>query len=769
MAGGPVSEEVRDAADLSAGRVGDPAVVPGRGAGGGSDLPVRRDVRHRPGWGIHGHSAHGGRAVRRARAGTRHGRGPRGRRRGRSGRAGARRAHARRDGQLRQRLPGGDRVRAGRRGGDLVPAADLASCARLCRGAACCAPTGGLMAPQRIGVIMNGVTGRMGLNQHLVRSILAIREQGGVPLPGGDRLVPDPILVGRNETKLRDIAAAHGLTRVSTDLDACLANPADEIYFDATVTSLRVDHVRRAIAAGKHVYCEKPLAATTTEALALARAAGAAGVKHGVVQDKLFLPGIRKLKRLVDDGFFGRILSVRGEFGYWVFEDQSAQRPSWNYRTEDGGGIVLDMFAHWRYLLDHTLGDVTAVQCTAARLIPERVDEQGRRYAATADDAAFATFKLDGPAGEILAQFNSSWAVRVYRDDLLQIQVDGTLGSAVATLRDCKLQRRADTPRAVWNPDVPDPVDYRASWQDVPDDGPFDNAFKVQWERFLLHVATGAPFPHDFYEGAKGVQLAELALQSWRERRWVDVTDLARGHAAPAGGDAALGGRRRVPVGVIRLPLSDGGLASYTMRGAVEWPAPRGPIQSRVAYAAAHVVCDPLAGGDPLGGAQLDWDATLAYRRHLWSLGLGVAEAMDTAQRGLGLDWPAARELIRRSLAEARATGGSGAIVCGAGTDQLASADGITLAAVERAHDEQVGYVEEQGGRVVLMASRALARAARGPDDYARVYGTVLRQVSRPVILHWLGEMFDPPHARSWRARALAPPTGPGIASICHA
>src|SRR2546430_5026361 len=333
----------------------------------------------------------------------------------------------------------------------------------------------------------------MGLNQQLVRSILAVREQGGVALPNGDRLVPDPMLVGRNETKLRDIAAAHGLTRVSTDLDACLADRADAIYFDATVTSLRVDHVRRAIAAGKHVYCEKPLAATTAEALELARAAGAAGVKHGVVQDKLFLPGIRKLKRLVDEGFFGRILSVRGEFGYWVFEGDGeegpAQRPSWNYRKEDGGGIILDMFAHWRYLLDHTFGPVTAVQCTGATHVAERVDEQGRRYAATADDAAYATFKLDGPAGEILAPFNSSWAVRVYRDDLLQIQVDGTLGSAVATLRDCKIQSRADTPRAVWNPDVPDPVDYSAAWRPVKDDGPFANAFKVQRKRFGVHVA----------------------------------------------------------------------------------------------------------------------------------------------------------------------------------------------------------------------------------------------------------------------------------------
>ena len=249
-----------------------------------------------------------------------------------------------------------------------------------------------------IGIIMNGVTGRMGLNQHLIRSILAIRKQGGVSLPGGDRVVPDPILVGRDEGKLRDIAAAHGVERVSTDLDACLANPRDPVYFDATLTSLRAANVRQAIAAGKHVYCEKPLATSTAEALELARLAAARGVKHGVVQDKLFLPGLRKLKRLVESGFFGRILSVRGEFGYWVFEGDwgpPAQRPSWNYRKEEGGGIIVDMFAHWRYVLDHTFGPVKAVLCTGATHVPERVDERGRRYAATADDAAYATFVLD--------------------------------------------------------------------------------------------------------------------------------------------------------------------------------------------------------------------------------------------------------------------------------------------------------------------------------------------------------------------------------------
>ena len=390
---------------------------------------------------------------------------------------------------------------------------------------------------RRIGVIMNGVTGRMGLNQHLVRSIMAIRAQGGVTLPGGERLFPEPVLVGRDESKLQDLARAHGIARVSTDLEACLDDPVDAMYFDATTTALRADHVGRAIARGKHVYCEKPLATTTADALDLLRRARGAGVKHGIVQDKLFLPGIRKLKRLVDSGFFGRIVSVRGEFGYWVFEGDwgpPAQRPSWNYRKEDGGGIIVDMFAHWRYLLDHTFGAVKAVQCTGATHIPERVDERGRRYAATADDAAYATFLLDAGGNEVIAQFNSSWATRVYRDDLLHIQVDGTLGSAVAGLRDCKTQRRADTPRPVWDPDAPNPFDFPSQWQEVADPGECENAFKTQWELFLRHVAAGTPFPHDFQDGAKGVQLAELAHQSWAERRWVEVPPLDAPPSLPA-------------------------------------------------------------------------------------------------------------------------------------------------------------------------------------------------------------------------------------------
>ncbi|HEY7907956.1 MAG TPA: Gfo/Idh/MocA family oxidoreductase [Thermomicrobiales bacterium] len=382
------------------------------------------------------------------------------------------------------------------------------------------------MGTKRIGVIMNGVTGRMGTNQHLVRSILAIRAQGGVVVPNGDALMPDPILVGRNAEKVRALAAAHGIERWSTDLDACLRNPEDTLYFDAQTTDRRAASVRAAIAAGKHVYCEKPIATDLPTALELVRLAREAGIKNGVVQDKLFLPGLRKLKRLVDGGFFGRIFAVRGEFGYWVFEGdwQPAQRPSWNYRVEEGGGIILDMLCHWRYVLDNTFAPVRAVSCIGGRHIPYRVDEAENTYPATAEDAAYATFQLDGG---IIAQINSSWATRVYRDELFVLQVDGTEGSAVAGLRGCKAQHRANTPKPVWNPDVPNPYDFRSHWMDVPDNEVFDNGFKVEWEQFLRHVACDAPFPYGFLEGAKGVQLAEAGLRSWEERCWVDLPELS--------------------------------------------------------------------------------------------------------------------------------------------------------------------------------------------------------------------------------------------------
>jgi predicted dehydrogenase len=378
-----------------------------------------------------------------------------------------------------------------------------------------------------IGIVLNGVTGRMGYRQHLVRSLLAIREAGGVPLRDGSRLWPELVLVGRNEAKLRDVADRHGLTDCTTDLGAALARPDVQIYFDAQVTSEREKAIGLAIEAGKHIYTEKPLATTVHGAVELARAADAAGVRHGVVQDKLFLPGLRKLQRLISGGFFGRILSVRGEFGYWVFEGdwQAAQRPSWNYRAQDGGGIVVDMFPHWHYVLEQLFAPVTSVYAQVTTGIPRRWDEHGEPYEATADDSAYGIFELEGG---IVAQINSSWAVRVNRDELVEFQVDGTEGSAVAGLRGCRTQHRATTPKPVWNPDLPVTEPFRAQWQEVPDNEEFDNGFKAQWEMFLRHVAEDAPYTWDLWSGARGVQLAELGLQSAREGRRVEVPELDR-------------------------------------------------------------------------------------------------------------------------------------------------------------------------------------------------------------------------------------------------
>jgi predicted dehydrogenase len=380
--------------------------------------------------------------------------------------------------------------------------------------------------PERVvKIVMNGVTGRMGRIQHLTRSILGIRNQGGIRLSNGDTLWPEPILVGRNENRLRSLAQQSGLRRWTTHLEEALADPDAEIYFDAQVTTERVSAVRAAIEAGKHIYCEKPTAGDFQTALSLATQATKAGVKNGVVQDKLFLPGLRKLKALVQNGFFGRILSIRGEFGYWVFEGdwQPAQRPSWNYRKEDGGGIIVDMFCHWRYVLENLFAPVRSVCALGVVHIPQRVDEENNTYRATADDAAYAIFELDGG---IVAQMNSSWCVRVYRDELLSLQVDGTHGSAIAGLHSCKVQHRVNTPKSVWNPDVANAHNFFADWQEVPDNREFDNGFKVQWELFLRHVVEGDPFKFTLLEGAKGVQLAEAGLESWQQRRWIQLEDI---------------------------------------------------------------------------------------------------------------------------------------------------------------------------------------------------------------------------------------------------
>ena len=376
-----------------------------------------------------------------------------------------------------------------------------------------------------VGVIMNGVTGRMGTRQHLERSILAIREQGGVKMKSGETIMPDPILVGRNEEKLRTLAEKHGLKRYSTNLDACLADPYNQIYFDAQTTSQRAAGVNKAIAAKKAIYCEKPITSSLDEAMELCKRVASARLKNGVVQDKLWLPGLLKLKHLIDSNFFGKILSVRGEFGYWVFDgrNQPCQRPSWNYRREEGGGIITDMLCHWRYVVDSLFGHISSVSCLGATHIESRIDEAGKEYRCTSDDSAYATFLCENG---VVCNLNSSWAVRVRRDDLLTLQVDGTQGSAVAGLHKCFVQNASGTPKYIWNPDIADPVNYNQSWDELQPAQQYDNAFKMQWELFLKHVVSGDPFPWTFLEGAKGIQLAELALESWAERRWVDVPEL---------------------------------------------------------------------------------------------------------------------------------------------------------------------------------------------------------------------------------------------------
>lgn len=376
-----------------------------------------------------------------------------------------------------------------------------------------------------VGIIMNGVTGRMGTNQHLLRSIAAIRQQGGIPISDHEVIMPVPTLVGRNEAKLKKLSLEAGVDRYTTNLEEALKDSRHTIYFDAQVTGLRHKSVKLAIEAGMNIYCEKPTGLNSQEALDLYNLAQNAGIKHGVVQDKLWLPGIVKLKKLIDSGFFGRILSVRGEFGYWVFEGHTikAQRPSWNYRKEDGGGIIMDMLCHWRYVLDNVFGQVKSVSCLGATHIPERIDEQGKAYRCTADDAAYATFHLDGG---IVAHFNSSWTVRVRRDDLLTLQVDGTKGSAVAGLRDCFVQDYGHTPKPVWNPDIPQPIDFYEDWELVDPQTTYENAFKAQWELFLRHVVLDEPFPWDLLEGAKGVQLAEKGLESWEKGCWLPVEEL---------------------------------------------------------------------------------------------------------------------------------------------------------------------------------------------------------------------------------------------------
>jgi predicted dehydrogenase len=376
-----------------------------------------------------------------------------------------------------------------------------------------------------IGIIMNGVTGRMGKNQHLLRSILPLIKQGGLKLSDDETLMPRPVLVGRNNERLKQLSEESGVSDWTTDLDSVLNSGDYPIYFDAQTTELRYESLKKAIKAGKHIYCEKPVALNVKDSMELYRLAQKAGIKHGVVQDKLWLPGLVKLQKLIDQGFFGKILSVKADFGYWVFEGDSVppQRPSWNYRKEEGGGIILDMFCHWRYVLDNLFGPVKSLTCLGATHIDKRFESAGVPYKATADDAAYAIFELENG---IVVQINSSWATRVKRDDLFVMQVDGTKGSAVAGLREVWMQHYSATPRPVWNPDIDNPLKFNDDWVKMPSHEIHDNAFKIQWELFLRHIVKDDPFRWDLLEAAKGVQLAELALETWEKRIWADVPEL---------------------------------------------------------------------------------------------------------------------------------------------------------------------------------------------------------------------------------------------------
>jgi predicted dehydrogenase len=366
----------------------------------------------------------------------------------------------------------------------------------------------------------------MGRGQHLIGSIMAIRNEGGLPLADGSLLIPDPILVGRDAGKLRGLAAELGLQRWTTDLDAALADQNDEIYFDALAPDIRGEQVRRAIDANKHVFTEKPLAMNLEEGLSLLRLAKSRGIKHAVVSDKLWTPGISKLRSLVESGFFGEILMVRIEGCHWAFQgkNEPLQRPSWNYKKKFGGGMIFDMLPHVAYILKAIAGPPLDVVAHAGTLVKDRWDENGQHYTVDVEDTVFAISRL---ANGALAQATFSWALRVRRDDVMVIQVDGTEGSAVAGLTHCRTQSMANTTHAQWSRDGAPPLDYARDWELMPHEPPYPNPYRVQWEQFLRHVAVDAPFPWDMAAGVQTLQYAAGCMQSWSERRWVDLSPLS--------------------------------------------------------------------------------------------------------------------------------------------------------------------------------------------------------------------------------------------------
>ena len=381
------------------------------------------------------------------------------------------------------------------------------------------------MALVDIGIIVNGATGRIGATQHLANALAPIRAEGGLAV-GGDRIVPRLLLVGRDRERLAGIAENYGIEDWTNDLDAALAKPEFTVFFDAAATSQRVSALNKAIAAGKHIYSEKPVAPSVAEGRALLRAAQARGLKAGAVEDKLNLPGLQKMLRLAQAGFFGRVTGFRLDFGWWVFDgaEKPSQRPSWNYRS-GGGGLTHDMVPHWRYVIEGILGPIARVVTATKTAIPERVDEEGKRYAVDVDDTSVTLAELaSGAVGTIIC----SWATRVRRDDLVTLQIDGTGGSALAGLHRCWVQSAADTPTIHrFNPDTDIDADYRRQWTQVADTNTYTNPYRVGWENFLRHVAADAPLLCDFAAGLRDVQLAEACYRSVAQQTWVTVNDIA--------------------------------------------------------------------------------------------------------------------------------------------------------------------------------------------------------------------------------------------------
>jgi predicted dehydrogenase len=381
------------------------------------------------------------------------------------------------------------------------------------------------VATKTIGIIINGATGRIAETQHLGNALIPIRAEGGI-VSGANRIVPRLLLVGRNAARLDAIARRHDVAGWTTDLDAALANPEFSIFFDAAATAQRPVLLAKAIAAGKHIYGEKPVAPTVAEGLALLRAAQARGLKTGAVEDKIYLPGMQKLRALVVSGFFGRVVGFRLEFGWWVFDgsDRKGQRPSWNYKRSTGGGLTLDMYPHWRYVIESMLGPIRRVVAATATAIPERRDEAGAAYRVDVDDTSVTIAELaNGAVGTIIC----SWATRVRRDDLLTLQIDGTGGSAIAGLHRCWMQSNASTPLVQhFNPDRDLGFDYRADWKEVAGTGRHVNPYRIGWENFLRHVVDNAPLVSDLASGIRDVQLAQACYRSMTESKWVALDDI---------------------------------------------------------------------------------------------------------------------------------------------------------------------------------------------------------------------------------------------------